>query len=204
MFLNCPLIRIYLQKGFIMPRKLVVAVTGASGSIYAKHLLDKLASLKKEIVEVSLIFSESGKKVWEYEIGNIEIPSNVELFSNDNYFAPVASGSAGFESMVIIPCTMGTLGRIASGTSEDLISRAADVMLKERRKLVLVTREAPLNLIHIENMKTVTLAGGIIYPASPSFYSKPKNKEELELTLVNRVLDILGLENDLFRWGEKG
>ena len=185
-----------------MPRKIVVAVTGASGSIYAKHLLNKLASLKKEIVEVSLIFSESGKKVWEYEVGKIEIPSNVQLYSNDNYFASVASGSAGYESMVIIPCTMGTLGRIASGTSEDLISRAADVMLKERRKLVLVTREAPLNLIHIENMKMVTLAGGMIYPASPSFYSTPNSKEELELTLVNRVLDILGFESDMFRWGE--
>lgn len=192
-----------MQKGFIMPRKIVVAVTGASGSIYAKHLLHKLASLKSEIAEVSLIFSDSGKKVWEYEIGEIEIPSNVQLYSNDNYFAPVASGSAGYESMIIIPCTMGTLGRIASGTSEDLISRAADVMLKERRKLVLVTREAPLNLIHIENMKMVTLAGGIIYPASPSFYSKPDSKEELELTLVNRVLDILGFESEMFRWGEK-
>lgn len=186
-----------------MPRKIIVAVTGASGSIYAKHLLNKLSSLKKELIEVSLIISDSGKKVWEYEIGEIDISSNIQLYSNDNYFAPVASGSAGFESMVIIPCTMGTLGRIASGTSDDLISRAADVMLKERRKLVLVTREAPLNIIHIENMKMITLAGGIIYPASPSFYSKPSDKEELELTVVNRVLDILEFESDMFRWGDK-
>lgn len=185
-----------------MPRKIIVAVTGASGSVYAKHLLEKLIALKNNTTEVSLIFSESGKKVWEYEIGNIDINSDkIHLYSNNDFFAPIASGSAGYESMVIIPCTMGTLGRIASGTSDDLISRAADVMLKERKKLILVTREAPLNLIHIENMKMVTLAGGTIYPASPSFYSKPSSKEELELTLVNRVLDILGFESEISRWG---
>ncbi len=187
-----------------MPRKIIVAVTGASGSIYAKHLLDKLVTLKNNTAEISLIFSESGRKVWEYEIGNLNIISDkIHLYSNNDFFAPVASGSAGYESMIIIPCTMGTLGRIASGTSDDLISRAADVILKERKKLILVTREAPLNLIHIENMRMVTLAGGIIYPASPSFYSKPANKEELELTLVNRVLDIMGFETDINRWGGK-
>ncbi len=190
-----------MQKRIIMPKKIIVAVTGASGSIYAKHLLEKLIALKNNSAEVSLIFSESGKKVWDYEIGRFNINSErIHLYSNNDFFAPVASGSAGYESMIIIPCTMGTLGRIASGTSDDLISRSADVMLKERRKLILVTREAPLNLIHIENMKMVTLAGGIIYPASPSFYSKPDNKEELEMTLVNRVLDIMGFDSDIQRW----
>lgn len=185
-----------------MPRKIIVAVTGASGSIYAKHLLNLLSALDKAIVEVSLIFSESGKKVWDYEVGEFDVDSsNITQYSNTDYFAPVASGSAGYDSMIIIPCTMGTLGRIASGTSDDLISRAADVMLKERKKLILITREAPLNIIHIENMRMVTLAGGIIYPASPSFYSKPLNKEELELTLVNRVLDILGFDSRIKRWG---
>lgn len=187
-----------------MPRKIIVAITGASGSIYAKHLLDKLVALKNNSTEISLIFSESGRKVWEYEIGNLNINSDkIHLYPNNDFFAPVASGSAGYESMVVIPCTMGTLGRIASGTSDDLISRSADVMLKERRKLILVTREAPLNLIHIENMRMVTLAGGIIYPASPSFYSKPANKEDLEMTLVNRVLDIMGFDTDINRWGGK-
>jgi len=185
-----------------MPRKIIVAVTGASGTIYAKHLLDKLINLKNNLDEISLIFSENGKKVWDYEIGAYEIDSKViHQYSNNDFFAPVASGSAGYDSMIIIPCTMGTLGRVASGTSDDLISRSADVILKERKKLIFVTRDAPLNLIHIENMKTVTLAGAIIYPASPSFYSKPKNKEELEMTLVNRILDILGFESEINRWG---
>ena len=185
-----------------MIRKLIVAVTGASGSIYAKHLLEKLELIKSDSLEISLIFSENGLKVWEYEIDPFSYKGkNIKQYSNNDFFAPVASGSAGFESMVVIPCTMGTLGRIASGTSDDLITRSADVMLKERKKLILVTRETPLNLIHIENMKTITLAGGIIYPASPSFYSKPKTKEELELTLVNRVIDILGFESEINRWG---
>ena len=185
-----------------MPRKIIVAITGASGSVYAKHLLEKLIAKKNQLTEVALIFSENGKKVWEYEIGDYAINSKIiQQYSNDDFFSPVASGSAGYDGMIIIPCTMGTLGRIASGTSDDLISRSADVMLKERKKLILVTREAPLNLIHIENMRTLTLAGGIIYPASPSFYSKPASKEELELTLVNRVLDIMGFDSDINRWG---
>ncbi len=185
-----------------MPNKIIVAVTGASGSIYAKHLLEKLIAFEDGLTEVALIFSENGKKVWEYEIGSFSINSKlIHQYSSDDLFAPVASGSAGYDSMIIIPCTMGTLGRIASGTSDDLISRSADVMLKERKKLVLITREAPLNLIHIENMRTITLAGGIIYPASPSFYSKPNSKEELEMTLVNRVLDIMGFESGINRWG---
>jgi len=185
-----------------MPNKIIVAVTGASGSVYAKHILDKLSALKDEIAEVSLIFSDNGRKVWEYEVGEVNIYSNnIHRYSNDDFFAPVASGSAGYDSMIIIPCTMGTLGRIASGTSDDLIARAADVMLKERKQLILVTREAPLNLIHIENMRAITLAGGIVYPASPSFYSKPASKEELELTLVDRVLDIMGLDSGIARWG---
>jgi 4-hydroxy-3-polyprenylbenzoate decarboxylase len=186
-----------------MRHKIIVAVTGASGSIYAKHLLESLLKRNSNELEISLIFSENGKKVWEYEIGRFAMKSKkINQYSNNDLFSPVASGSAGYDSMVIIPCTMGTLGRIASGTSDDLISRAADVMLKERKRLVLVTRESPLNLIHIENMKTITLAGGIIFPASPSFYSKPNSKEDLEMTVVDRVLDFLGLESGISRWGE--
>jgi 4-hydroxy-3-polyprenylbenzoate decarboxylase len=116
--------------------------------------------------------------------------------------APFASGSAGYHALVVIPCSMGTLGRIAAGISDDLITRAADVQLKERRKLILVTRETPLNLIQIRNMATVTEAGGIICPATPSFYSLPTNMEELALTVVHRVVDLLGLNIDSYRWGQ--
>ena len=186
-----------------MPKKIVVAITGASGSVYAKLLVEKLIAVKNDIASISLIFSDSGKKVWNYEVGKFSLRSKlIHQYSNNDFFAPCASGSAGYDSMVIIPCTMGTLGRIASGTSDDLITRAADVMLKERKKLVLVTRETPLNLIHIENMKTVTLAGGIIFPASPSFYSKPEDLTQLELTVVDRVLELLNIEVDHFRWGD--
>jgi 4-hydroxy-3-polyprenylbenzoate decarboxylase len=184
-----------------MYHKIIVAITGASGSIYAKHLLDRLSKDKSNSIDISLIVSENGKKVWEFEIGPFVLSSkNVKQYSNTDLFASVASGSAGYQSMVVMPCSMGTLGRIASGTSDDLISRAADVMLKERKRLILVTREAPLNLIHIQNMEKITLAGGIIYPASPSFYSKPNSKEDLELTVVDRVLDLMGLESGIKRW----
>ncbi|HPW27465.1 MAG TPA: UbiX family flavin prenyltransferase, partial [Tenuifilaceae bacterium] len=124
------------------------------------------------------------------------------VYDNNNLFAPVASGSAGFDTMFIAPCTMGTLGRIAAGTSSDLICRSADVMLKERRRLIVVPRELPLSLIHIENMRTVTLAGGIIVPASPSFYSRPSSMEELVRTVVFRMIDLAGLELPHYRWGE--
>jgi 4-hydroxy-3-polyprenylbenzoate decarboxylase len=141
--------------------------------------------------------------VWEYELGDIsKFLKPVTVYENTNMFSPVASGSAAYDSMIIVPCTMGTLGRIATGTSPDLICRAADVMLKERRKLILVPRELPYSLIHIENMRTVTLAGGIILPASPSFYSLPKNIDELVLTVVNRIMDVAGIETNHYRWGD--
>ena len=116
--------------------------------------------------------------------------------------APFASGSAKFDTMVVIPCSMGVLGRIAGGISDDLITRAADVILKERRKLVLVPRDMPFSLIHIRNMQTITEAGGIICPAMPSYYSKPKTIEELAMTVVNRVVDLIGLEDESYRWSE--
>jgi len=184
-------------------KKIVVAVTGASGSIYAERLLQKLSNFSAEIEEIALIVSETGKQVWEYEL-ETEMPDSelIRYYDNDSFFAPPASGSAGYDSMVVIPCTVGTLGRIANGTSNDLIARSADVMLKERKPLILVLRESPYNLIHIENMRTVTLAGGIIFPASPSFYSKPKNINELVDTVVNRILEMLGFEVDGFKWGK--
>lgn len=182
--------------------KIAVAITGASGSIYAKQLLDTLNNLSSQIEEISLVMSDNAKAVWEMELGNSAYKNYpFRVFEKNNFSAPIASGSSNYNTLIICPCSMGTLARIATGISNDLISRAADVMLKERRKLILVTRDTPLNLIHINNMKTVTEAGGIICPASPSFYSKPTTFEELANTVVNRVIDLAGLEHDSFRWG---
>lgn len=184
--------------------KVVVAITGASGSVYAKVLLQKLKLLKSQVGAVGVVMSDNAKDVWEYELGDRsfeKIP--FKIFSKTDFMAPFASGSAKYDTMIVCPCSMGTLARIASGTSNDLTTRAADVILKERRKLLLVTRDTPLSLIHINNMKTVTEAGGIICPASPSFYSKPGNFEELASTVIDRVLDLAGFEQDTFRWNDK-
>ena len=182
-------------------RKIVVAVTGASGSIYAKLLLDKLLQLQDQIAEVAVVMSDNAKQVWEFELDNTHYTQYpFKTYAKNDFMAPFASGSARFDTMVIVPCSMGTLGRIASGVSDDLISRAADVILKERRKLILVARDTPLNLIHIRNMQTVTETGGIICPAVPSYYSKPKTIEELAMTVVNRVIDLIGLDNESYRW----
>jgi 4-hydroxy-3-polyprenylbenzoate decarboxylase len=124
------------------------------------------------------------------------------FYQKMDFNAPFASGSAKYDTMIIVPCSMGTLGRIANGISNDLITRAADVILKERRKLIAVIRDTPLNLIHINNMKIVTEAGGIICPAVPSFYSLPKTIEELAQTVVDRVIDLAGLEKTSYRWNE--
>lgn len=184
--------------------KIVVAVTGASGSIYANVLLKKLQQLSDQIESVGIVMSDNAKTVWEYELGNHsykEFPFT--FYDKTNFSAPFASGSAKYETMIICPCSMGTLARIASGISNDLTTRAADVILKERRKLILVTRDTPLSLIHINNMKTVTEAGGIICPASPSFYSQPKTFEELASTVVDRVLDLARFDlKGTFRWND--
>jgi 4-hydroxy-3-polyprenylbenzoate decarboxylase len=183
--------------------KIVVAITGASGAIYAKVLLQKLELLKDQIQEVGIVMSDNAKDVWKFELGNSDFENlPFTIYSKNDFFAPFASGSAKYDTMIICPCSMGTLGRIASGISDDLTSRAADVILKERRKLILVTRDTPLSLIHINNMKTVTEAGGIICPASPSFYSKPIDFEALASTVIDRVLDLCGLEISAFRWGK--
>jgi len=188
-----------------MKKKIVIAITGASGAIYAKLLLDKLQQLDKQIANVAVVISDNAKEVWKFELDNEAYASYpFKFYAKNDFMAPFASGSAKFDTMVIVPCSMGTLGRIAGGSSDDLVSRAADVMLKERRKLILVARDMPLNLIHIRNMQTLTEAGGIICPAIPSFYSKPQTIEELAMTVVNRVIDLMGLENDSYRWNEMG
>lgn len=182
-------------------RKIVVAITGASGSIYAKNLLDKL-SKTSDAIELGVVMTDNAKQVWETELENTSYEKYpVKFYNKTDFMAPFASGSGQFDTMIIIPCSMGTLGRIATGVSNDLITRAADVVLKERRKLICVVRDTPYNLIHIRNMETVTLAGGIICPATPSFYSKPKTIEEAAATVVDRVLDLAGIANPTFRWG---
>jgi 4-hydroxy-3-polyprenylbenzoate decarboxylase len=183
-------------------QKIVVAVTGASGSIYAKVLLEKLSKLNDQISELSLLMTTNAKSVWATELENNDyLNYNVKQYTQQDFDAPFASGSGQYQTMIIIPCSMGTLGRIAQGISNDLITRAADVILKERRKLICVARETPYNLIHIKNMETITLAGGIICPATPSFYSKPKTIEEVAATVVDRVIDLAGLKLETYRWG---
>lgn len=186
-------------------RKIVIAITGASGSIYAKVLMSKLAQIGKDQIEqIGVVMSDNAKDVWKYELGDESYQHfDFQFYSKNDFMAPFASGSAQYDSMIVCPCSMGTLARIANGTSSDLTTRAADVMLKERRKLILVTRETPLNLIQINNMATVTQAGGIICPASPSFYSLPTTIEDVAATVVDRVISLLDLKIDSYRWGEK-
>jgi len=184
-------------------QKIVIAVTGASGSIYAKVLLEKLSKLNDQVSELSLLMTTNAKSVWATELENTDyLNYNVKQYTQQDFDAPFASGSGQYQTMIIIPCSMGTLGRIAQGISNDLITRAADVILKERRKLICVARETPYNLIHIKNMETITLAGGIICPATPSFYSKPKTIEEVAATVVDRVIDLAGLQLETYRWGK--
>jgi flavin prenyltransferase len=183
-------------------KKIAVAVTGASGSIYAKVLLDKLAHLNQQYDTVALTMSRNACEVWKTELDNEDYRQYpFRVYDTSDFSAPFASGSARFDTLIIIPCSMGTLGRIAGGISDNLVTRAADVILKERRKLICVVRDTPYNLVHIRNMETVTLAGGVICPASPSFYSKPATIEAVAATVVDRVLDLAGFDIQSFRWG---
>jgi 4-hydroxy-3-polyprenylbenzoate decarboxylase len=183
--------------------KIVIAITGASGSIYAKVLLDKLLAIPSQWNELTVVLTENAKEVWKTELNNdsyLDYP--IKYYTQQDFMAPFASGSGQYNTMIIVPCSMGTLGRIASGISNDLISRSADVILKERRKLICVIRDTPYNLVHIRNMETITLAGGIIAPATPSFYSNPTTLEQVAATVIDRVLDLAGLEIKTYRWGE--
>jgi flavin prenyltransferase len=181
--------------------KLVIASTGASGAIYLQRLLDQIDSTEHEL---HLVLSTFAKQVIRDELGELRLPARVQEHSDRTMNVPFASGSTYYDAMIIVPCTMGTLGRIAAGTSDSLINRAADVFLKERRKLILVPRETPWNLIHIRNSATLIEAGAIIMPASPSFYSKPGSMEELADTVVHRILDLVGLPAPkAYRWFEK-
>ena len=183
--------------------KIIVAIGGSSGSIYAKILLDRLKVIVNQTEAIGVVMSDNAIYNWELEIGPWSKDEYPFTFYNKmDFMAPFASGSAKYEVMLVCPCSMGLLGRIAAGISTDLTTRAADVILKERRKLIVVTREMPLCLIHIRNMETVTLAGGIICPATPSFYGKPSTIEEVAGTVIDRVLDLSGLDWKSYRWGE--
>ena len=176
-------------------KKVLLAVTGASGQIYAARMLQILKALEKQAdIRTEIVFSDTAKVVWADELGE-QVPGGA--LDNASYYHPFASGSNSADVMIIIPATMGTIGRIASGATADLITRAADVMLKERRPLIIVPRETPLNLIHLENLTKLTLAGAIIAPASPSFYTHPQYLEELIDTFVRRIINIAGIKVDL-------
>lgn len=184
--------------------KIILAITGASGSIYAQMLLNSITMLKDQVRECVLIFSNNGQKVWKFEIGDLPKPNdfnNIRIADCDNMFDAVASGSSGYDSMIIAPCSMGTAGRIAAGTSDNLIVRAADVMLKEKRSLILVTRESPMSAVHLKNLKILEKAGALIMPASPFFYHHPTSIHELLQPFVGRILEKAGLKIETFRWG---
>ncbi len=190
------------------PRKIVLAITGASGSIYAQAVIAALVAARSSgEVQLAAVLSQSAGEVWSHELGGdvrehlrgLDVP----VFDGRDYSAPFASGSARWEAMVVVPCSMSAIAKIAHGISDDLLSRAADVMLKERRRLVLVARETPLSMIHLENMLTVTRAGAVVLPATPSFYARPETKEAIVDTVVTRILDQLGVEPEgAKRWGD--
>ena len=183
--------------------KIIVAITGARGSIYAKVLLDQLLLLSDQWENLAVVMSSNAKQVWQTELQNNSYENySIKFYDKTDFSAPFASGSAQYNIMIVVPCSMGMLGRIANGISDDLITRAADVVLKERRKLIIVPRETPYNLIHIKNMETITLAGGIICPATPSFYSIPKTFEELAKTVIDRIIQLAGIDLISYKWGE--
>jgi len=207
-------------------RKIIVAITGASGAVYALKLLERLRELSEPLpgqggymhgqaaqsrelseppAEVAVIFTGNAEEIMLYETGTKYLPAGTEkLWSNNDFNAPFASGSSSYDTMIICPASMGMVGRIAHGVSDDLITRAADVILKERRRLILVPRETPYSLIHINNMKLLTEAGAVICPATPSFYSRPQSIDDLVITVIDRVLSLAGFTIDTFRWNEGG
>lgn len=181
---------------------IVVAVTAASGSIYARLLVESLAA-SEEVERIALVYSENAHAVAEHE--GVAMPADAKIveYSNSDLFASPASGSAAWDAMVVVPSSVGTVGRVAGGVSQTLIERAADVMLKERRRLVFVVRETPYSLVHLRNMVALTEAGAVIVPASPSFYSKPATVEELCRTVVERVVALLGIAAPHYEWGKE-
>ncbi len=185
-----------------MNRKIVLGIGGSSGSIYARLLMDKLSKIDN--LSVGVVMSPNAIVNWEIEIGPFDKGAYpFTFYDKKDFMAPFASGSAQYDTMIVCPSSMGLLARMASGLSTDLMTRAADVILKERRRLIIVPREAPYNLIHLQNMTQLTQAGAIICPATPSFYSQPKSVDEVCSTVVDRVLDLAGLPVKTYRWNDE-
>jgi 4-hydroxy-3-polyprenylbenzoate decarboxylase len=186
-------------------KKIIAGITGASGVVYGVRFLEVIKQYASD-AEVHLIISNAAVKVLRHELGldrDYVVRLADRVYGEDELDAPIASGSFKHDGMVIIPCSMKTLASIAHGIADNLITRAADVALKERRRLILVIRETPLNLVHIKNMELATLAGAIVMPAAPAFYHRPRSVDDLVNFIVGRVLDLLGIENDLYRrWGQ--
>ncbi|MEZ4985258.1 MAG: UbiX family flavin prenyltransferase [Saprospiraceae bacterium] len=184
--------------------RIVVGVGGSSGAIYAKLLFERLLALQEQWDKVGVVMSDNARFNWEFELGDKSYASfPFDFYDKNDFMAPFASGSAQYNTMIVCPCSMGLLARISQGLSQDLTTRAADVILKERRRLILVPREAPYNLIHLRNMVQLTEAGAVICPATPSFYSQPQTVEAAALTVVDRVLDLAGLTVPTYRWQEE-
>lgn len=181
--------------------KVVVAITAASGAIYARQLLAELIE-SNDVERVALIYSANARAVAAHEGESMPHSPKIEVFENDDLFASPASGSARWDAMVVVPSSVGTIGRVAAGVSQTLIERAADVMLKERRRLIFVVRETPYSLIHLRNMTALTEAGAVILPATPSFYSLPQDIEEVCQTVTERITAMLGIEGERYEWGE--
>ena len=181
--------------------KVVVAITAASGAIYARQLLNALVE-SREVERVAVIYSANARAVVAHEGETMPCSDKIEEYDNDNLFASPASGSARWDAMVVVPSSVGAIGRVASGVSQTLIERAADVMLKERRRLIFVVRETPYSLIHLRNMTALTEAGAVILPATPSFYSLPKDVEAVCQTVTERITAMLGIEGKRYEWGK--
>lgn len=180
--------------------KLVLGISGASGAPYAERVLGFLAGPGRAAgIETDVVFTRTGRLVWGHEVGSDPARYDLRIWSPSDMTAPFASGSARYDAMLVLPCSAGCMSRIATGVSLDLVGRAADVMLKERRPLVLVVRETPFSLVHLRNMETLVSAGAVVMPASPSFYSRPASVESLLDTVVSRALDRLGIDNELVR-----
>ena len=188
-------------------KKIVVGITGASGAPYARRLTSVLKERAERVgdVEIAVCVSSTAPEVWALECGgDLREEVGLPVWGMRDYKAPFASGSAGWSAMVIVPCSMSTVARVAHGISDTLLTRAADVMLKERRTLIVVPRETPLSVVHLENLASLARSGALILPAMPSFYGKPASLDDAVDTVVGRILDHLGLEHDLsHRWGSK-
>lgn len=182
--------------------RVAVGVTGASGAIYGYTLIRVLADMG---IDVHAVYTKMGEKVLTYECGILldDLKKYAKVYCNDDLFAPLASGSFRTDSMVVAPCSMHKLGALANGSGEDLLTRAADVTLKEGRRLVVVPREAPVTAIHLENMLKLSRAGAVILPASPAFYHKPQTLNDIIGFLVGKIMDMIGIEHELYRrWGD--